>query len=156
MSPLPLPRHVPLEAAGYRSFIQLPILWGDQDAFRHVNNTLPIRWFECARIAYLEHSGVDEQLEHLQLGPILASITCNYRQQLVYPDQVWVGARVSRLGGSSFTMEHALYSDSWKETLVAEGSSVLVVFDYHANRPRRMPDEIRQRIEAFEAASPEN
>jgi hypothetical protein len=70
MSPLPMLRHVPLEAAGYRSFIQLPILWGDQDAFRHVNNTLPIRWFECARIAYLEHSGVDEQLEQLQLGPI--------------------------------------------------------------------------------------
>jgi acyl-CoA thioesterase FadM len=43
-----------------------------------------------------------------------------------------------------------MYSDSWQETLVADGSSVLVIFDYHANRPRRMPDEIRQRIEAFE------
>lgn len=146
-------QHSVLASAGYKSMVQLPILWGDQDAFRHVNNTLPIRWFESARIAYLEHSGVDGQLEQLELGPILASVSCNYRQQLVYPDNVWIGAKVSRLGKSSLTMEHAIYSDSWQELVVADGDSVIVIFDYKANHPRRIPDVIRQSIESFEGTS---
>jgi acyl-CoA thioester hydrolase len=142
--------HPPLSTTGYRSMIRLPILWGDQDAFQHVNNTLPIRWFESARIAYLEHAGVDQLLQQLKLGPILASISCNYRKQLVYPDQVWIGAKVGQIGNSSLTMEHAIYSETWQENLVADGESVIVVFDYEANRPRRVPDSVRQAFEAFE------
>ena len=38
--------------------IELPVLWGDQDAFGHVNNTVPIRWFELARMAYFERTGM--------------------------------------------------------------------------------------------------
>jgi acyl-CoA thioester hydrolase len=146
--------HAPLTHNGYKSMIRLPILWGDQDAFQHVNNTLPIRWFESARIAYLEQTGIDRQLQQLKLGPILASVACNYRQQLTYPDQVWIGAKVSRLGNSSVTMLHQIYSERWQEKLVAEGESVLVVFDYQANRPRRIPDEMRRTIEAFDDLAP--
>jgi acyl-CoA thioester hydrolase len=145
--------HSVLASAGFRSMIQLPILWGDQDAFQHVNNTLPIRWFESARIAYLEHAGIDRQLEQLALGPILASVSCNYRKQLTYPDNVWIGSKVSRLGKSSLTMQHAIHSDSWQDLVVADGDSVIVIFDYQANHPRRIPDAIRASIEAFEGRS---
>ena len=29
--------------------VTLPVQWGDQDAFGHVNNTVYLRWFESAR-----------------------------------------------------------------------------------------------------------
>ena len=29
---------------------EIPIQWGDMDAFSHVNNVIYIRWFETARI----------------------------------------------------------------------------------------------------------
>ncbi|MFW9964518.1 MAG: acyl-CoA thioesterase, partial [Candidatus Sifarchaeia archaeon] len=29
--------------------VDIPIAWGDMDAFRHVNNTLFFRYFETAR-----------------------------------------------------------------------------------------------------------
>ena len=48
----------PDELADFPVVIALPVQWGDQDAFGHVNNTIPIRWFESSRIAYLEHSGM--------------------------------------------------------------------------------------------------
>jgi acyl-CoA thioesterase FadM len=50
-------------------------------------------------------------------------------------------------------MEHAIYSDSWQELVVADGDSVIVIFDYKANHPRRIPDVIRQSIESFEGTS---
>lgn len=125
--------------------IAWPVQWGDQDAFGHVNNTVPIRWFETSRIAYLEQSGMTGLMSGHGLGPILASIQCNYRRQLRYPDTVQIGARITRLGGSSLTMVHAIYSVQ-QQVVAAEGESVIVVFDYDAQRPRRMPDDVRAAI----------
>ena len=44
--------------AGYPSIVRMPIHWGDQDAFGHVNNTIFLRWFEDGRIAYLTRIGM--------------------------------------------------------------------------------------------------
>ena len=140
---------IDLRNAAYHSIMHLPVLWGDQDALGHVNNTIPIRWFESARIAYFEQSGMDVLLEESQLGPILASIRCDYRRQLRYPDSVWIGAKVTRLGNSSLVMAHAVWSDQL-QAIAAEGDSTIVVFDYAANQSRRIPGLVRGAIAAFE------
>ncbi len=132
--------------------ITLPLQWGDQDAFGHVNNTVPIRWFESARIAYLEQSDMRHMMETGGLGPILASITCHYRRQLHYPDTVLVGARIVKLGRSSLVMDHRVYSTRL-EAVAADGTSTIVIFDYRTNRPQRVPEEIRQAFEKVEGKS---
>ncbi len=129
--------------------ITLPLQWGDQDAFGHVNNTVPIRWFESVRIAYLEQTVMNQMIQKGGLGPILASVTCNYRRQLHYPDRVSIGARIAKLGRSSMVMEHLVYSEKL-DAVAADGTSTIVVFDYEANRPTRIPDEIRQAFESLE------
>ena len=129
--------------------IDVPVWWGDQDAFGHVNNTVYLRWFESARIAYSERSGLAEMYRTRRVGPILASIACQFRRQVRYPDSVRVGARVERIGRSSLTMTHVAVSRSDGE-VVAEGSSVLVVFDYEKNVAFPVPDALRSAIEALE------
>ena len=139
----------PSQLASYPVAITLPVQWGDQDAFGHVNNTAPIRWFESARIAYLEQSGLGHMMSGVGAGPILASIRCQYRRQLNYPDTLLIGVRVSRLRYSSITMEHAVYSQSLDE-IAAEGESIVVIFDYDSNRPRRVPVDVRAAFERLE------
>lgn len=139
----------PIELPGFPIVVRLPILWGDQDAFGHVNNTGPIRWLESARIAYfVEGCGLLLQ-DGEKVGPILASVTCNYRRQLHFPDTVRVGARVSRLGRSSLTMDHVVYSER-QQAIAADGSSVIVVFDYESNRSTPIPDDVRASIAKVE------
>ncbi|MBL7044820.1 MAG: acyl-CoA thioesterase [Pirellulaceae bacterium] len=135
--------------ADYPSVVTLPVQWGDQDAFGHVNNTVPLRWFETSRIAYLEQSGLGYMMSGAGLGPIVASITCNYRRQIVYPETVYVGTKLDTLRRSSMILAHAVYSRS-ENALAADGQTVVVFFDYDANRPRRVPDEVREKIEAFD------
>jgi acyl-CoA thioester hydrolase len=134
---------------GYPVVVAIPVLWGDQDAFGHVNNTVPIRWFESARIAYIERREMEQLMSASGLGPILAAICCNYRRQLHYPDTVHIGARVARIGRTSFVMEHAVWSERLAE-IAADGTSTIVMFDYATNRPRRMPDDMRAAIEQLE------
>lgn len=142
----------PAELADYPVVLTLPIRWGDQDAFGHVNNTVHIGWFESARIVYLEQSGLEHLMNEEGLGPILASISCHYKRQLGYPDTVQIGARVSRVGNSSMTMEHAVYSENLG-VIAAQGDSVVVVFDYQKQKPQRVPPHIRQAIETLEGRS---
>jgi acyl-CoA thioester hydrolase len=137
---------------GFSVVITLPVQWGDQDAFGHVNNTVYFRWFESARIAYTERVGLSHMLEAEPIAPILASTACDYRSQITYPDTVLVGCRVARIGRSSIGLEHAIVSRG-RDVIAAEGTSTIVVFDYRANRPVPVPLTVRQTIEALEGRS---
>jgi acyl-CoA thioester hydrolase len=137
---------------GYPVVLSVPVQWGDQDAFQHVNNTVYLRWCESARISYIERTGLTELMARERIGPILASITCNYRRPLTYPDTVRVGARITRLGRSSLTMEHRVTSDSGGG-IAADAESTLVVFDYARQAPLPIPDAVRAAIAALEGRS---
>jgi acyl-CoA thioester hydrolase len=142
----------PEPLAGFPTVIVLPVQWGDQDAFQHVNNTVYLRWCESARIAYLDQIGLSELMEREQVGPILAAITCNYRRPVTHPDTIRCGARITRLGRSSLTMEHVIYSEA-QQAAAADAQSTLVVFDYKGQASRPIPDDIRRAIEQIEGRS---
>lgn len=142
----------PAELADFPVVISLPVQWGDQDAFGHVNNIVHFRWFESARIAYAKRIEIEYTGGEVGTGPILASINCNYRRQVNFPDTVHIGARVSRIGRTSMTVEHAVFSEE-QQALVADGDSVVVLFDYAVHKPHAIPDDLRQRIESLEGKS---
>ena len=135
--------------SGYPVIVTLPVQWGDMDAFGHVNNTVPIRWFESSRIAYLERANLAHLMQATELGPILAAVNCNFRRQILYPDTVQIGARVSRMGRSSIIIQHAVYSEK-QQCLAADGESTVVIFDYNAQRPVRVPQDVRDCLESIE------
>lgn len=130
--------------------ISQPVQWGEQDGFGHINNMHFIRWFESARIAYLGNCGIELTMEGV--GPILAAVSCNYRRQVKYPDTVTVGARVVRIGRSSMTIEHQLWSDHL-QAVAAEGDSTVVLFDYQKQKSSAIPPELRAKIEGLENRS---
>ena len=120
--------------------LTLPVLWGNQDLFGHVNNTVHLRWFECARVEYWER-GMRSIMLSNDLGPILVNLTCNYRKQVRFPDNISVGSRVTRVGESSLTMEHAIFSEE-QNAIVADGHSIVALFNYKLQRTERITDEI--------------
>lgn len=129
--------------------IEVPLLWGDQDAFGHVNHVRYFRWYETARILYAEKVGLMRLHREERIGPILASVTNNYRRQLTFPDTVRVGVRIKRIGSSSIGLEHRIVSTT-QNALAADGTSTLVVFDYNHQRPTRVPEQLRRAIEELE------
>ncbi len=62
------------------------------------------------------------------------------------PDTVRIGSRITRIGRTSVTMEHAIWSES-KQILVADGDSTVVSFQYDQQTPTPVPAEIRAAIE---------
>lgn len=143
------PTDVAAALADFPIVILLPVQWGDQDSFLHVNNTVYFRWWEWARIEYLDKLRLADRVRTEGVGPILAAISCNYRSPVTYPDRVQIGARITRLGRSSLTMEHVVYSED-QQRVVADSTSTLVVFDYNRQTSQPIPEDVRATIERME------
>ena len=140
--------------SGHPVVVTLPVQWGDQDAFGHVNGVVYFRWFETARVEYLNQSGLGHLMSQVGTGPILASIKCDYRRQLKHPDTIEVSASISEIGKSSMKMRHVLFSQA-QQAVAAEAESTVVMFDYASQRPTRVPDSVREQIKKLEGrASP--
>ena len=133
----------------YPVVVSLAVEWGDQDSFGHVNNTVYLKWCETARVVYLEQIAMWQMIEAEGVGPILAAIGCNYRRPVTFPDTVQIGARVSKIGNSSFHMVHHIVS--LKENLiVADSDSVLVFVEYKRNQSLPVPHNMREAIAQLE------
>lgn len=130
-------------------FVELPVLWGDQDLLGHVNNVVYFRWIESARFIYVERTDLMEWMLKSRLGVILASVKCDYKMQIKYPDTVKVTARVERIGRSSVVMSHEIYSQQLG-MVAATAESVVVAFDYQQQCSAPVPDEIRAKLSTFE------
>ena len=135
--------------SAYPVVIEIPIAWGDMDAFQHVNNIVYFKHFESARIAYFEKINFLEFMNKTGIGPILASTQCRYKIPLTYPDHVTVGAKVETIEKDRFIMKYAVISHKFKK-IAALGEGVLVTFDYQNNKKALIPDEIRKRITDLE------
>lgn len=130
--------------------VEFPLAWGDMDAFQHVNNTRYFRFFEDARIAYFERTELIETSGMpTGIGPILASTSCRFRMPLTYPDTVLVGASVTSIGEDRFEMSHRVVSRS-AERVAAEGSCLVVSFDYAKGHKTTLPPVWIEHIEAME------
>lgn len=132
--------------------IRFPVHWSEMDAYGHVNNARYFSWFETARIAYLFKTGlVNEKGTTSDVGPIIASTTADYLKPVVFPSNIVVGARVSRIGNTSFTMEYAVEDEHG--TPHARGSAVVVTLRYSTHEKLPVPESVRSAIERIEGKS---
>jgi acyl-CoA thioester hydrolase len=133
--------------AGYPVVVEIPVAWGEMDAFQHVNNVVYFRYFESGRIAYFERAGLTAVNEGV--GPILGSASCKFKFPLTYPDTVLVGVKVGEIGEDRYTMHFRIVSTR-HQRIAAEGDGVVVSYDYHLGRKAPLPAAVRQAIEALE------
>ncbi len=139
----------------YPVTIELPIAWGDMDAFQHVNNVVYFKYFECARISYFEKLNFLEFMDKTGIGPILASTQCRYKIPLTYPDTVTVGTKVETIEEERFIMKYVVVSHKHKK-IATLGEGVIVTFDYGKNNKVVIPDEIRKRLIDLEKSAIHN
>ena len=129
--------------------IQLPVVWGEMDSYRHVNNVVYFRYFESARLEYFRRLEWFEFEERTGVGPILASTQARFKKPLTYPDTISVGARLLSLDADRFTLEHQIVSHA-QQAIVTEGQGLIVIFHYPSGQKVALPDELRKRIETLE------
>ncbi len=125
--------------------IEIPVAWGEMDAFQHVNNVVYFRYFESARIAYFETLDMMGYMEETGIGPILASAQCQFKLPLTYPDTVSVGTRVPTIEHDRFVMEYVVVSHRHQK-IAARGEGMIVSYNYREGKKAPIPPELKRRI----------
>src|SRR5438132_85615 len=139
--------------AGFPVIVELPVVWGEMDSYRHVNNAVYFRYFEGARLEYFRRLDWFEYEKQTGIGPILAATTARFRRPLTYPDTIWVAARVPQVDDDRFTMIYRLVSRKLA-AVAAEGTGTIVSYHYERGVKVPMPDELRRRIAELESGPP--
>lgn len=141
--------------AGYPVVIEQQVVWGDMDAYRHVNNVVYFRYFENVRLEYFCRLDWFTYERETGVGPILASTSARFRKPLTYPDTIQIGVRVSALGEDRFTMHYRIVSRQ-RQAVTTEGEGIIVPYDHQKKEKVALPDEIRRRIGDLEKTAHEH
>lgn len=136
--------------AAFRHLQPITVRWGDMDAMGHVNNAAYFTYCESARISYFAAVETHRHAESERHGPSLVAAHLDFRQQVHYPAELDVAARVTEVGRSSFRHEYAIFRRD-RDEVVAEGYGVTVWVDYAVGRSVPLPDGLREAIRRFEA-----
>ncbi|GGZ78439.1 acyl-CoA thioesterase [Streptomyces echinoruber] len=126
-----------------RHLYRCPLRWSDMDVYGHVNNVVFLRYLEEARIDFLFRP--DQQF---QRGSVVARHEIDYKRQLVHRHEpVDVELWVTEIRAASFTLAYEVKDG---ETVYARASTVIVPFDFDAQRPRRLTPDEREFLEKFQ------
>ena len=133
----------------YPVIIDIPVAWGEMDAFQHLNNVVYFRYFESARIAYFDAIEAMTVMETTGVGPILAETRCRYKLPLTYPDTISVGARIVELAADRCLMHYRVVSHRHGK-VAADGDARIVSYDYKAGIKAPLPAVTVELIRALE------
>ena len=139
------------ELAGFPVIVEQDIAWGDMDTYQHVNNVVYFRYFENARIPWMDRIGWMKLREEIGLGPIIASTSAQYRRPISYPDRILIGVRAADVQLDRVTIEYRIVSAKLN-ALAADGQAVVVSYDYRKKAKCPIPDAVRKAIEELESA----
>ena len=134
---------------GFPVIVVQPVVWGEMDSYQHVNNVVYFRYFENARLAYVERLRWPEFEKATGIGPILAATQARFRRALTYPDTIAIGSRVQSVAEDRFYIEHLIVSQA-QGAVVTEGQGTVVSYHYGENRKVPFPEELKERIRALE------
>ena len=129
------------QRADFKVLRPMPTRWADNDHYGHVNNVAYYSYFDSAVNGYLmESAGTDTRC--LPAIGIVAETSCRYLKELSFPDPLFVGLRLEKLGHSSVIYQLAIFRGDDSEP-AAVGRFVHVYVDRENRRPVTIPAVIR-------------
>ncbi|MEO6168148.1 MAG: thioesterase family protein [Chitinophagales bacterium] len=135
----------------YKLKFPLQIRFVDLDSLGHVNNSNYLTYFEIARIQYFEEIIAEGRVNWKKEGIILAKAIIDFREPISTYLNYFISICCSRIGTRSFDFNYLITKDEGNESvIIAEGTTVMVCFDYESQQTITMKAEWREAINKFE------
>ena len=112
------------------------------DAYGHINSVVFLRYLEEARIDFLFRPEKD-----FKQGSVVARHEIDYKRQLVHRHApVDIELWITEIRAASFTITYEVKDG---DDVYVRASTVIVPFDFEAQRPRRITAEEREFLEEY-------
>jgi acyl-CoA thioester hydrolase len=107
----------------------ITVAWADMDALQHVNNAVYLRYFEIARIDFLNKINLFDTISPGGVGPVISENNIRYKRPVTFPDTLTVGLTISDIKTDRFVMNYSVFSHS-QNAITTTGTSKVVMFDF--------------------------
>ena len=122
------------------------IRFNDLDSLGHVNNAVYLSYFEQGRMDYFSEMG-GENWDWTQEGTLLARNEIDYKVPIFLQDKARIELWVSDIGTKSFSVNYRILKDAdGQEIECTVGKSIMVCFDYKAQKSIPVPERWRQKF----------
>jgi len=131
----------------YSFIFPIQTRWADNDIYGHVNNVTYYSYFDTAANALL----IQKTGFNIHNSPIIGLVvnsSCNFIEELTYPEIIEVGVAISKIGNSSLTYDLAIFKQD-KEFASAQGQFVHVFVDRQTKKSISIPLEMRDALKQF-------
>ena len=117
------------------------------DAFGHVNNAVYVHYLEEARIDFMRRLAPGDGSPSFTGGSVVARHEIDYVRPLVHrPAPVTVELWVTKISAASMTVGYEVKDE---DTLYLRASTVVVPYNFAAERPRRLTAEEKAILKEF-------
>ena len=134
----------PTDRASYKFWTPERVRYADLEVQRHVNNMIVGAYFQSARIAML--SDLDILWSTPEHAIVLARTINDYYKELTYPNELEVGACVTRLGNTSFNMMFGVFVGN---NCYASQEAIAVYWNPVTHEKRMLTPEVREKLIRF-------
>lgn len=145
-----------LELKKFKHKIEGQVKFHEVDSFRVVHNIQYFYFCEWARTKYLENCGVEFNKKTFTQHTPLMTVhhEMDYFHSLMLSDTYYTYTRCSKIGHSSINLDNIILDESGR--VVIKLNSTLVNVDIKDNKPAAIPEDLSNKLMAFEGINLEN
>lgn len=125
---------------------KVQLRFNDIDILGHLNNTVYFSLYDLGKAEYMVEAGLRKP------GPgapnsVIADVHCTYIKPVHYGDDIYVTTCCSEVGDKHFVLEQEMIDGEGE--LRSKCRTVMVYIDASTGRATPIPQEFRDRIEAY-------
>ena len=118
-----------------------------ENYIRHVNNLRYLEWFIETAIEHANTLGWGmQQCKAMGLAWVAISHNIEYKRPAYQNDKLIIKTWITKVTPTRITRQYACYR---KKELISKASTVWVLVDYNAERPRAIPNELKDKFNAI-------
>jgi acyl-CoA thioester hydrolase len=140
------PKPAPETRSAFFALTEITTRWTDNDVYGHINNIVYYSYFDTAINRFL----IENKCLELTGGKVVGFVVetgCRYFRPLAFPQRVYAGIRVARLGRSSVRYEVGIFGNE-EDKASAQGHFVHVYVDRETTRPvTSLPGPLREALQ---------
>lgn len=120
--------------------VRQQVLWGEMDAFKHINNVIYFRYFETARVEFFHKTNLWQTYIDENIRIVVGKLECNYIREITHPAEIEISVGIKKIGHSSLTVHHMVKCNG---IIAAHGEGVIVATNPATGKSTPWTDKLR-------------
>lgn len=131
----------------YAFIFPIQTRWADNDIYGHVNNVTYYSYFDTAANALLIQKA-DFDIHQSPIIGLVVNSSCDFFQELTYPEIIEVGVAISKIGNASLTYDLAIFKQGLSQAS-AQGQFVHVFVSRETKKSTPIPQDMRDALQIY-------